>query len=186
MYRGTGVSHGVRRTTWDRSLKNWELQMMDQIPCFEEFFWRGNTLGLVPASLPHALGYACTFYAPTSPPPTPALVGNCSATRCSVAAPPPGARQGFGGPMHPRHPPAVAGREVRQGSLNLGGCSCDTPATHSELRNEPRQGCSYTVERDRGGCVASAPLRPPQNPAETPQNPRRDPADPLRDPRRAL
>ena len=23
-----------------------------------------------------------------------------------------------------------------------GGCSCDTPATHSELRNEPRQGCS--------------------------------------------
>ena len=37
------------------------------------------------------------------------------------------------------------------------GCSCDTPATHSELRSEPRQGCSYTVERDRGG-VASAPL----------------------------
>ena len=65
VYRGTGVSHGVRRTTWDRSLKNWELQ----IPCFEEFFWGGNTLGLVPASLPHTLGYACTFYAPTSPPP---------------------------------------------------------------------------------------------------------------------
>ena len=40
-----------------------------QIPCFEEFFWGGNTLGLVPASLPHALGYACTFYAPTSPSP---------------------------------------------------------------------------------------------------------------------
>ena len=65
MYRGTGVSHGVLRTTWDRSLENWELQ----IPSFEEFFWGGNTLGLVPASLPHALGYACTFYAPTSPPP---------------------------------------------------------------------------------------------------------------------
>ena len=65
VYRGTGVSRGVRRTTWDRSLKNWELQ----IPCFEEFFWGGNTLGLVPASLPHTLGYACTFYAPTSPPP---------------------------------------------------------------------------------------------------------------------
>ena len=32
------------------------------------------------------------------------------------------------------------------------GSSSDTPATHSELRNEPRQGCSYTVERDRGGC----------------------------------
>ena len=28
-----------------------------------------NVLGLVPASLPHTLGYACTFYAPTSPPP---------------------------------------------------------------------------------------------------------------------
>ena len=45
-------------------------------------------------------------------------------------------------------------REVRQGPL---GCSCNTPATHSELQNEPRQGCSYTVERDRG-VVASAPL----------------------------
>ena len=52
LYRGTGVSRGVRRTTWDRSLKNWELQ----IPCFEEFFWGGNTLGLVPSSLPHTLG----------------------------------------------------------------------------------------------------------------------------------
>ena len=65
VYRGTGVSRGVRRTTWERSLKNWELQ----IPCFKEFFWGRNTLKLVPASLPHALGYACTFYAPTSPPP---------------------------------------------------------------------------------------------------------------------
>ena len=64
VYRGTGVSRGVRQTTWDRSLKNWELQ----IPCFEEFFWGGNTLGFVPASLPHTLGFACTFYAPTSPP----------------------------------------------------------------------------------------------------------------------
>ena len=65
VYLGTGVSRRVRRTTWESSLKNWEFQ----IPCFEEFFWGGNTLGLVPASLPHALGYACTFYAPTSPPP---------------------------------------------------------------------------------------------------------------------
>ena len=45
--------------------QNWELQ----IPCFEQFFWGANTFGLVPASLPHTLGYACTFYAPTSPPP---------------------------------------------------------------------------------------------------------------------
>ena len=36
---------------------------------FKSVSWAGNTLGLVPASLPHALGYACTFYAPTSPPP---------------------------------------------------------------------------------------------------------------------
>ena len=42
------------------------------------------------------------------------------------------------------------GRE-RGATGSLGGCSCDTPATHSELRNELRQGCSYTVERDRGG-----------------------------------
>ena len=64
-YGCTSVSRRVRRITWESSLKNWELQ----IPCFEEFFWGGNTLGLVPASLPHALGYVCTFYAPASPPP---------------------------------------------------------------------------------------------------------------------
>ena len=65
VYRGTGVSRGVRRTTWERSLKTWELQ----ISFFEEFLGGENVLGLVPASLPHTLGYACTFYAPTSPPP---------------------------------------------------------------------------------------------------------------------
>ena len=64
VYRGMGVSRGVRRTTWERSLKIWELQ----ISCFEEFSGGENVLGLVPASLPHTLGYACTFYAPTSPP----------------------------------------------------------------------------------------------------------------------
>ena len=66
VYRGTGVSRGVRRTTWERSLEIWELQ----ISCFEEFLGGENVLGLVPVSLPHTLGYACTFYAPTSPPPT--------------------------------------------------------------------------------------------------------------------
>ena len=65
VYRGTGVPRGVRRTTWERSLKNWELQ----ISCFEELLDGENVLGLVPASLPLTLGYACTFYAPTSPPP---------------------------------------------------------------------------------------------------------------------
>ena len=37
--------------------------------CFEEFLGGENVLGLVPPSLPRTLGYACTFYAPTSPPP---------------------------------------------------------------------------------------------------------------------
>ena len=46
------------------------------------------------------------------------LVGKCSATRYSVAAPPPGARHGLGGPMHPRHPPRWQRREVRQGPLS--------------------------------------------------------------------
>ena len=63
VYRGTGVSRGVRPTTWERSLKKRELQ----IPCFEEFFWGENTLGLVPASVPHTLGYTCTLYTRTSP-----------------------------------------------------------------------------------------------------------------------
>ena len=84
VYRGTGVSRGVRPTTWERSLKNWELQ----ISCFEEFWGGENVLGLVPASLPHTLGYACTFYDPTSPPPTVAFVffffvpPVCLAKRC--------------------------------------------------------------------------------------------------------
>ena len=63
VYRGTGVSRGVRQTTWERSLKNWELQ----ISCFEEFLGGENVLGLVPASLPHTLRCACTFYAPPLP-----------------------------------------------------------------------------------------------------------------------
>ena len=37
--------------------------------CFEEFFRGGNTLGFVPASLPHTLGYACTFLRPHFPSP---------------------------------------------------------------------------------------------------------------------
>ena len=31
------------------------------------FSWGGNTLGLVPSSLCHIVGYACTLYTPTSP-----------------------------------------------------------------------------------------------------------------------
>ena len=51
----------------------------------------------------------------------------------------------------PRNVPVRDG--VRQGLLGGGGgCSCDTPATPSKLRKEPRQGCSDTLERDRGEC----------------------------------
>ena len=46
------------------------------------------------------------------------------------------------------------------GPFGGGGCGCDTCATHSKLRKEPRRGCSYTLQqRDRRG-VASAPLSP--------------------------
>ena len=67
------------------------------------------------------------------------LVGKCSATRYSVAAPPPGARQSFGGPMHTRHPPAVAEREARQGPLGVGVAV--TPLLHTE---------NCGMSRDRG------------------------------------
>ena len=60
MYRGTGVSHGVRRTTWERSLKIGELQ----IPCFEEFLGGEHVLGLVPASLPHTLSARLPLQSP--------------------------------------------------------------------------------------------------------------------------
>ena len=62
VYRGTGVSCGVRRTTWDRSLKNWELQ----IPCFEEFSGEGT---LWDSSLPVSLTLRDTpaLYTPRLP-----------------------------------------------------------------------------------------------------------------------
>ena len=65
VYRGTGVSRGVRRTTWERSLKNWELQ----ISCFEEFLGGENVLGLVPASPSH-FGIRLYFWRPHFPSPS--------------------------------------------------------------------------------------------------------------------
>ena len=72
-------------------------------------------------------------------------------SKCSWA--PSGVRQGFGGPNYPRHPSQVAVlhppksqdkcyRGVRDGVRQspLGGCSCDTPATHSKLQKEPQRG----------------------------------------------
>ena len=77
------------------------------------------------------------------------FVGKCSATCYSAAAPPPGAQQGFGGAHAPATPPR-SGRE-RGAALGGGGLAA-TPLLHSELRNEPRQGCSYTGARQGGGC----------------------------------
>ena len=82
------------------------------------------------------------------------LVSKCSATLASVAAPTPGARQGFRGPNRPRHPTGGSGMGCDRALWR--GCSCDTPATPSKLRKEPRRGCSYTLGR---GVVASVPLR---------------------------
>ena len=58
-----------------------------EIPCFEEFFfffWGGNTLGRVPAGLPHSLGYACTLYTPSSPPLTCKALGSQGRFRRNV------------------------------------------------------------------------------------------------------
>ena len=76
------------------------------------------------------------------------LVGKCSATRYNVAAPP--RDRVLEGPCTRDTPPRWQRERCDRGLWRR--CSCDTPAAHSELRNEPRQGCSYTVERDRGGC----------------------------------
>ena len=41
----------------------------------KSFFWGENTLGLVPSSHPHSLGYACTLCTPTAPLPKKPLRG---------------------------------------------------------------------------------------------------------------
>ena len=79
------------------------------------------------------------------------LVSKCSATPARIAATPPGARRGVGGPNYPRQPTGVFRMGCDRALLR--GCSCDTPATPSKLRKEPRRGCSYTLERGGGGGV---------------------------------
>ena len=71
------------------------------------------------------------------------LVSKCSATLASVAAPAPGAREGFGGPNYLRQCQENCYTDSGMGCDKAlwWGCSCDTPATHWELRKEPRQGC---------------------------------------------
>ena len=210
VYRGTGVSRGVQPTTWERSLKIWELQ----IPCFEEFFWGGNTLGRIPASLPHTLGSACTFY------------GECSTSDQASSSPTQDEMFIFGG-IHSAMP-----HQCLQDGWIL-DTSCmewkkihfkaplhpSTVFSHSPKSRAPKPGVTVphpsktlhtlgvsnwqvvfpkvpeghkhrvTTPRTLGKSCG-----PPQTPAETPQNPRRDPAEPSerppqsprRDPRRAL
>ena len=66
---------------------------------------------------------------------------------------PPGARQGFGGPKYPRHLTGGLGWEC--GRALWGASSCNTPATHSRLRKEPRlqRGRSYPLEREKTWCT---------------------------------
>ena len=77
------------------------------------------------------------------------LVAKCSATRRSVAAPPPGARQGFGGPVHLRHPSQASGMGYNR--TLLGGVAA-TPLLH--IGN-----CKMSRWSATEGGVASAPLR---------------------------
>ena len=126
-----GIEHGTF------PLRIEHIEHIEHFPCFKHIF------GTCPNKDEHIEHFPCFSRCFGF------LVGKCSATRYSVAAPPPGARYGLGGPMHPRHPLRWQRERCDRGLWE--GCSCDTPATHSELRNEPRQGCSYTVERDRGG-----------------------------------
>ena len=59
--------------------------------------------------------------------------------------------------MRPRHPPAVAERGAT-GAWG-GGVVAATPLLHTQNCGMSRdRGVAYTVERDRGGGVASAPL----------------------------
>ena len=68
VYKGTGVSRGVERTTWERSLKKWELQ----IPCFKAFFSGDRSLwesGTRPFQSPSLSGIRLYFVRPHFPSP---------------------------------------------------------------------------------------------------------------------
>ena len=68
--------------------------------------------------------------------------------KCSCSTP--WSATGFRRSYCPRHPSQVQ-------CCTTTSQERDTPATHSKLQKEPRWGCSYTLERNRGG-VVSAPL----------------------------
>ena len=86
------------------------------------------------------------------------VVGKCSATRYSVAAPPPGSRHDLGGPMHPRQPPAVAEREVRQGPW--GGGVAATPLLHTQNCRMSRDRGVATPWSATGGVCSVCPTKP--------------------------
>ena len=85
------------------------------------------------------------------------FVSKCSATPAPTAATP--LERDRVSEVQTSRDTLQGGRDgERQGPLEGGGgCSCDTPATPSKLQKEPRRGCSYTLERDRGrGCSVCA------------------------------
>ena len=88
----------------------------------------------------------------------PNLVGKCSATCCTVAAPPPGARHGLGGPMHPRHPLRWQRERCDRGLWGAGGVAA-TPLLHTQNCGMSCDTGVATPWSATGGGVASAPLR---------------------------
>ena len=77
------------------------------------------------------------------------LVSKCSVTLASVAAPPPGVQQGFGGPNYPRHP-------------RLAGGSA-TPRLPRAKISVIYRGVWDGVRRPFGGGVAATPLQDTRN-----------------------
>ena len=87
------------------------------------------------------------------------LVSKCSATLASLAAAPPGARQGFGGPNYRRHPSQVAVLQpphlprAKMSAPGGSGMGCNRPfgRVRTPLRHinsgKSRDGGSYTLDQ---------------------------------------
>ena len=84
-----------------------------------------------------------------------------------IAATPPGARQGFGGPNYPRHPARGSGMGCDRALC--WGCSCDTPATPSKTAERAATGGVARPWSATGGGVASAPLSSKRMRQKTPK-----------------
>ena len=74
----------------------------------------------------------------------------CSATLASVAAPPPGAQQGFGGPNYPRHPTGGSGWGATGPFGGGGGVVAATPLRHTRNCGKSCDEVVATLERNGG------------------------------------